>query len=325
MSLLALAATVLLIIADPRIAESSSLVSTPSGSWLWTANDSGDSARLFAVGPDGRTLAVVTLPRTPLRDLEDMALGPDRTLYLADVGDNNAVRDSVTVLRVPEPRVDPARTDVRLTSAAPVRTVLTYEDGPRDAETLLVHPRTGQLLVVTKSAFGSAVYAAPQPLADGVLRRVGSVALRQTDTEGGPSPQFAARLLATGGAVSPDGRRLVVRTYTDAYVFDVPGDDLAAAFRNRPTVLPLPATRQGEAVTWSRDGQSLLTSSEGRRAPVHLVPAPAAAAPPQAPPAADARPADPTSGAARLVVGAVVAGGALVLLLGVAALRRARR
>lgn len=261
---------------DPRVAESSSLVSTPAGDWLWTANDSGDSARLFAVDRTGRTLAVASLPGTRVVDVEDTALGPDRTLYLADIGDNRSERAGVVVLRVPEPAVDPGRLDVRLATAPPVRTVLTYDDGPHDAETLLVHPRTGQVLVVTKGVLGSGVYAAPLPLADGVLRRVGGLTLRGTGTPGGPDIGGLAQVLATGGAVSPDGRRVVVRTYTDAYVWQVPGDDLAAALRGRPTVLALPETRQGEAVTWSRAGDALLTSSEGRGAPVWQVAVPAA-------------------------------------------------
>ncbi len=328
---------------DSRVAESSSLVSTPAGPWLWTANDSGDTARLFAVDRSGRTLAVAALPGTEVTDVEDSALGPDRTLYVGDIGDNGAVRTSVAVLRVPEPAVDPRRTGVRVTTAPPRRAVLTYEDGPHDAETLLVHPRTGQVLVVTKGVFGSTVYAAPQPLADGVLRRVGSVSFRVTGTPGGPSPQVAAQLLATGGSVAPDGSRLVIRTYTDAYVWPVPGDDLVAALRGTPQVLPLPASKQGEAVTWSRDGSTLLTSSEGVRAPVFEVaapvvgaaPTPAGLAPastvtplaiPTARPSAGPGPtaATPGRGPGRAVpyVGAVLAAGAVATLV---ALSRRRK
>jgi len=252
---------------DPRIDESSSLVQSSSADRLYTANDSGDAARVFTVDLQGRTRAVTSLRGVQAVDVEDAALGPDRTLYLADTGDNAAEREAVAVLRLPEP------TGGGSTPAE--STTLTYEDGPHDAETLLVHPRTGQVLVVTKGLLGSGVYAAPQPLADGVLRRVASVRLASTGTPGGPRPQAVAQLLATGGAVSPDGRRLVVRSYTDAYVFDVPGEDLVEAFAGTPTVVPLPATAQGEAVTWTRDGRALLTSSEGEGAPVHRVPVPA--------------------------------------------------
>lgn len=263
-----LGAEVLFTLQDSRIAESSSLVSTPSGDWLWTLNDSGDAARLFAVDPSGATRTVATLPDTDLRDVEDAAYGPGRTLYLADIGDNRSRRTSVSILRVPEPPTDRAR----VTTGPPVRTELTYEDGPHDAETLLVSPVTGQVLVVTKGLLGSSVYAAPRPLADGVLRKVGTVPLRRTGTSGGPVIGVVAQVLATGGAVSPDGRRLVVRTYTDAYVYAVPGDDLAAAFAGEPEVVALPASQQGEAVTFTPDGSALLTSTEGVGTPVHRVP-----------------------------------------------------
>lgn len=267
--------------ADPRIAESSGIVAAtrPAGV-VWTANDSGDLSRLFAVGPTGRTLAVVTVPGVAT-DVEDLAVGPGPggrpAVYLADVGDNTGRRLAVEVRLVPEPAVDAARTDVRTTVPAQVRT-LRYEDGPHDAEALLVHPRTGQLLLVTKDLLGGGVYEASGE----VLRRKGAVGTRVTGTAGGPGIGAAAQLVVTGGAVSPDGRRIAVRTYTDVYLYEVPGDDLVAALRGVPVVQPLPETRQGEGVSWTRDGTALLTSSEGRASPVHRVPVPAlpAAAPP---------------------------------------------
>lgn len=259
----------LLRLSDPRIAEASALVAASDGSRLYTANDSGSRARVYVVDLTGRTVAVQDLTGVDPVDLEDAALGPGPALYLADVGDNLAVRPSVRLYVVPEPTA---------TAAVPPRTVvLTYDDGARDAEALLVHPRTGQVLLVTKSVFGSGVYAAPQPLADGVLRRVGAVSARLTGTPGGPVGA-AGQLAVTGGAVSADGRRIALRTYTDAYVYEVPDEDLVAALTSQPLVLPLPASPQGEGITWTRDGSALLTSSEGVRSTVDRVPVPAASA-----------------------------------------------
>ena len=304
---------------DPRIGESSSLVLSSSGDRLYTTNDSGDTARVFTVDLQGATRAVTALPGVDAIDVEDAALGPQDTLYLADTGDNAAERDAVSVLRLPAPTGD------RVTAET---TTLTYEDGPHDAETLLVHPRTGQLLVVTKGLLGSGVYAAPQPLADGVLRRVASLRPQGTGTPGGPEPQAAAQLLATGGAVSPDGRRLVVRSYTDAYVFEVPGEDLVEAFSGTPTIVPLPATAQGEAVTWARGGRALLTSSEGEGAPVHRVPVPAAPQPSPSPSTdASTPPGTPApSAASRTDEGRgllpLAAGGGLLMIFLILVLRR---
>jgi len=76
-------------------------------------------------------------------------------------------------------------------------------------------------------------------------------------------------LLVTGGDISPDGKRLVICTYGPAYEWKIPNGDVAAALGTKPAVLLLPRAGQREAIAYSRDGRSLLTSSEGKHAPVH--------------------------------------------------------
>jgi hypothetical protein len=136
-----------------------------------------------------------------------------------------------------------------------------------------------------------------------------------TGTRGGPVGP-ASQVLVTGGAVAPDGSRLVLRTYTDAYVWAVAGGDVAGALRSGTRRrIPLPATPQGEAIAFTPDGRSLLTSTEGVPSPVHVVPlgdpaaagspTPARAAPsPTRPPAAGT---PGPSGNRRLVGNAVAA------------------
>ena len=264
--------------ADPRIDESSGLASASRSDVLFTHNDSGDDARFFAVGPDGATRTVYVLPGVQARDWEDMARGPDEqgrsSLWLADIGDNDSRRDNgVLVHRVREPVPGTAKS---VTTEAPTSFRLRYEDGPRDAETLLVHPRTGRLLVVSKAFTGGpVVYAAPaalDPSGPNQLTRVGQVDIAPTGTPGGPAGIGAlAQVLVTAGDISPDGTQVALRTYTDLYEWTVEGDDVGAALSGTPMVTPLPATRQGEGLAYSADGRSLLTSSEGVGAPVHRV------------------------------------------------------
>lgn len=259
---------------DPRISESSGLVSSSTPGIVFTHNDSGDDARFFAVGEDGRTRTVFTLPGTQARDWEDIARGPDEqgrsSVWLGDIGDNNARRDrGLLVHRVREP----GPTDrERVTTEEPTSFRLIYEDGPGDAEALLVHPRTGRLYVVTKPLAGPAkVYAAPEELdADGPnsLRLVAEVPLKTTGTPGGPGIGGLAQLLVTAGDIAPDGSRVALRTYTDLYEWPLEGD-VAAALEGEPTVTPLPETRQGEGLAYSSDSRSVLLSSEGVNAPVH--------------------------------------------------------
>ena len=263
---------------DPRIRESSGLATASTSGLVYTHNDSGDDARFFAVDEAGRTRTVYRLPDVQARDWEDMARGPDEegrsSLWLGDIGDNSATRDrGLLVHRIPEPE---PTTRESVTTEPPASFRLRYEDGPGDAEALLVHPTTGRLYVVTKPLAGGAkVYAAPERLdPDGpnLLALVAEISLSTTGTEGGPGIGGLAQLLVTAGDIAPDGSRIGLRTYTDLYEWPLDGDDVAAAFEAEPVVTPLPPTRQGEGLAYSADSTAVLLSSEGEGAPVHRLP-----------------------------------------------------
>jgi len=289
-------AVVLFTFADDRITESSGLVaSSQSDGWLFTHNDSGDQARFFAVDRGGRTLATYTMPGVDSSDWEDVARGPDEqgrsSLWLGDIGDNAMMRRDVAVYRVLEPAVDPTRAGLEVQTEPPAAFVLRYEDAPHDAETLLVHPVTGRLYVLTKTYVGQAsLYAAPERLSTtepNALTRVADLVFTPTGTPGAPQFGPGANLATTGGDISPSGDRVAVRTYTDLYEWEVSGGDVAAALQpTQPRArTPLPDTVQGEAVAYSRDGSSVLISTEGSNAPVHLLagaPAAGSAAPDRA-------------------------------------------
>ena len=237
---------------DPRILESSGLArSRRHPAVLWTHNDSGGGPELYAVGSDGRTLATLTLAGAQARDWEALAAGRDDrgrpALFVGDIGDNQDLWPEVAVYRVTEP----AR--LRDATVPAVRYRLRYADRPRDAEALLLDPRSNRLYVATKSSGGGGLYRAPARLrADqvNVLHRVARVPPVVTD-----------------GSFAPDGRSFVLRDYQSAYVYTSPGQRVGG--------LPLPPQYQGESLTVSADGHSLLVGSEGPTSEVWRVPLPA--------------------------------------------------
>src|SRR5690606_36109612 len=93
------------------------------------------------------------------------------------------------------------------------------------------------------------------------LEQVGEFSPPDTGTD---NPfQGPGRQVITGGAVSPDGSRVVLRTYADAFEFDVTDGDVPGAITNGvPRVTPLPGEPQGEAITYTPDGSLFLTVSE---------------------------------------------------------------
>ena len=228
----------LLRFADPAIVESSGLVAR--GGLLQTVNDSGDEARVFTVDRDGRTVGVTRWDADPV-DVEALAPGPPGRVWVGDIGDNGDERDDITVSSVPVGRGE---------VAGPAQTYrLVLPGGPTDAETLLAHPRTGRLYVVTKGVLGGQVLAAPADLDPGGTHRL--------------QPVGRALALATDGAFLPDGRHVVLRDYTRAVVYTFPGLEQVGEVR-------LPEQQQGEGIAVDDVGR-LVVSSEGLHAPVYAV------------------------------------------------------
>lgn len=230
---------------------------------LWTHNDSGDSARLFALNPTGRLLGTYALDGASAQDWEDMATGPDpgsgvHYLYAGDIGDNGAARASITVYRVAEPAVSAEQAPVVTNLAGVEAFQFTYPDGARDAETLLVDPLTGDLFVVSKRDTPSRVYRAAYPL----------------NPDGSTELEYLGELTmgwTTAGDVAPSGLQILIKTYDAMHYYARPAEQtVAQALTNTPVTVPYTFEPQGEAVGWQGREAGYYTLSEGVSQPVHL-------------------------------------------------------
>ena len=232
---------------DDDITESSGLArSTYDRPLLWTHNDSGDEPRVFGVKPDGETGAVLTLQGADAIDWEDISTGPRHSLWVGDIGDNGWSRDHITVYRFSEPR------SLQWEDAAWTAYDFEYEDGPRDAEALMVRPRTGRLFVVSKDEDGGDIYRAPRELSTSsvnTLRRVAS-----------------APHTVTGAAFAPDGDSFVLVNYTRSYVYSRIGGSVTSETSK------VNNSSQGESVTIGRGGKRLFLGEEGSNSPVYAMP-----------------------------------------------------
>lgn len=223
---------------DPDIVESSGLAVV--GDLVVTTNDSGDSARVFAVDPrTGDTVGMTSWASAP-EDVEALAPAGPGHVWVADIGDNRRARDAIEVLRVPVGRGD--------RDVTPEAFDLVYPDGARDAEALLVHPVTGRLFVVTKGVFSGTVYAAPATLRADRPNRL---------LEVGVAPG-----IVTDATFLPGGGGVVMRTYSDAHLVAYPSWQDVAAW-------DLPPQDQGEGLALA--GRHLLLSTEGARSRVLAV------------------------------------------------------
>jgi hypothetical protein len=259
---------------DPAIKESSGLVASRRNPGLfWTHNDSGDGPYLYAFDRRGNKRGIWHVTSAEARDWEDIAAGPGPQpgqpyLYVGDIGDNKDKCDQITVYRVPEPLVE--RADAASSKKNPCQTEsveafhLRYPDGSHDAETLLVHPVTGDLYIVTKTTEPSAgVYKVTAPLSASTVSTLSHV--REIRVPG----LFGS--LITGGDISPDGRRVILCDYFFAYELRLPnrsGAGFDAIWKQSLTTIDLGPRIQGEAVCYRLDGAAILATSEKRPTPL---------------------------------------------------------
>ncbi|MFJ8373239.1 WD40 repeat domain-containing protein [Streptomyces sp. NPDC094461] len=236
-------------IEDPRITESSGLAASRAHPGIyWTHNDSDDGPYVYAVDSrTGKTVATITMKGVgEPRDVEAISLGPDGDLYVGDIGDNlNGSWDHVWIYRFPEPK------QLKDATVRATQYDVKYADGPRNAEALMVHPKTGRVYIASKNEDGGGLYEGPAKLTTGatnVFRRVGEVPW------------------VTDGAFSPDGKELVLRSYFSARGYAFENGRLGADH-----AVQAPFQRQAESVTYTADGSALMFGSEGERSDVQRV------------------------------------------------------
>lgn len=234
---------------------------------LWTHNDSGDDAFVFAINSVGENLGKWKIPNAQNVDWEDIATYKDKSgncfIYIGEIGDNKAKRPEHSIIRVAEPAVTKAVSTDPHTTAESDSLQFSYPDSNQDAETLMVHPNTGDIYVVTKRVTGPAGIYRIRP-------DFGSTLIQKAERIGELSVPAIPNGFLTGGDISPDGRTLIICDYTQAYEYRLPATetDFAKVWIQEPETVDLGKRKGGEAICYSADGASLFATSEGRNSPV---------------------------------------------------------
>ncbi|MFJ3209070.1 WD40 repeat domain-containing protein [Streptomyces flaveolus] len=239
-------------IKDPRITESSGLAASRLHPGVyWTHNDQDNGPYLYAVdGATGETVARVALSGvgTP-RDVEAISIGPGNKIFVGDIGDNlGGTWPYVWIYELPEPK------ELKDQTVKATQYVVKYADGARDAESMVVHPKTGRVYIIDKNEDGGHLYEGPAKLSSS-----GTNVFR---------PTVPVDLWATDAAFSPDGEQLAVRGYLGGIWYAWNGGKIQ---RKGRISVPL---GQGESATYTADGEKLLLGMEGANSPVKAEDAP---------------------------------------------------
>ena len=243
---------------DPDLRESSGVVrSRRLPRVLFTINDSGNEAVIFATDSSGRAIGRWRVPGTVNRDWEAITIGScpaGSCIYLADTGDNREQRTSVTIYRLREPAKLERFRDAPDAAPLDLDTLqLRYPDGPHDTEAMWVD-RDGAMSLVTKGRTGgivlfrllSAAWDSPGVV---TATRIQSLPI---------VPDQPAGRWVTDAALAPDGQRVAIRTYTELYYFPVLPLGRLGPPTTRCNIAGLEP--QGEGVDWLDSTRLVLTS-----------------------------------------------------------------
>lgn len=221
---------------------------------LWTHNDKTLGNVLFALDEAGNTRGQFIIDKS-VWDCEDIAVGPGPDLnlsyiYLADIGDNDRRRNVCSIIRFPEPHLNP-NTDIATDTLHHFDTIrFSFPDGSRDAETLLLDPSTRDLFVISKRDANARIYRIPYPQNTVEINTAELVSsIRMT--------------MVVSGDISMDGHNILLKTYGSVYYWSrFTGEKLQDVFKREGTRLLYYPEPQGEAICWEQYQTGYYTLSE---------------------------------------------------------------
>ena len=254
-------------VASEAIIEASGLsASRVNDATFWVVNDSGNASVLHAVGYNGADLGAFAINGVLGFDWEDMAVGPGPEpgvsyVYIGDIGDNLRLRNTISLLRFPEP--DLADPPEAISEVTTIR--LSFPAGAEDAEAMWVDPLTGDIFVVTKRQQDgrAVVYRAPPAPAE-VREPIAMTPVAEF--------RFPDNGEVTAADVTTDGSVVALRGYNEVWMWVRVDLGYEATLAAEPCMAPSPDEIQGEALGFIPGELSYVTVSEGSAKSLNLVP-----------------------------------------------------
>jgi hypothetical protein len=219
---------------------------------IYTHNDSGGGRKIFVIDSLGKGFGVFKLKGVWNRDWEDIAVGPgpDKNLsyiYVGEIGDNQARYTNIFIYRIPEPEEF-----IEGMELEPEVLKLSYPDGAKDAETLMIDPISKDIFILSKRDSLNILYKTTQEAfesKEAVLEKVMELPFT----------------MSVAGDISPDGKEILIKNYFTVYFWKRnENESVVDALRHDPVILPYKPEPQGEAIAFHPNGKSYFTLSEKR-------------------------------------------------------------
>ncbi len=266
---------------DVRLVEFSGMAPARRKDRFWAINDGGQEPILWQIDAKGKIKTQLRIEGVENIDFEDLAsfsVKPPNSrrlhyVVVPDIGDNVAMRNDhkiYIVADVPGRKV-----------AAPAWTIhFRYPDGAHDAESIAVDAKEGYVYIVIKRVLPPILYrvplrpgfreggAWPNPqttqiqIAEHVATLEGLPESDQNSADARNAVRYASQ--PTGAVLGCDGNELLLLTYASVYRYQKSSSQIwaTALVGQMPEVMALPLMFQAEAITLSRDCDTLYVGGE---------------------------------------------------------------
>lgn len=237
-----------------KLQEASGLVaSIANPGYLWTHNDGNNRSEIYLIDEKANVVMTCNLKEIANRDWEDITIGPGpeegvNYIYVADIGDNEAVYPYKILYRFAEPQFTVKKIEIEKVDTL----VIQLSDGQRDSETIMVDPMTSYFYVVSKREHAVRLYEIKFPFVNDTLQaeNIGTL-------------PFSSIVSAD---ISADGSEVLMKNYQKIFYWRREGNEsLLALLQRKPSRINYQPEPQGEAIAWKYDGTGFYTLSESEK------------------------------------------------------------
>jgi hypothetical protein len=259
------------VLTDARLIEFSGMAPAAKKKHFWAINDGGQAAILWQIDSAGKIAGQTELlssegqklANVDFEDLSSFSFNNKRYVAVGDIGDNAAV--------LPEHTIHIFEDGATVEQSRRVAWTLRYqyEDGPHDAESLMIDANAGLVYIVNKRVTPPTMYEiALKPSSDSpqtakIVATLPNLPYPDVNVDD-ESNRVRYASQPTGAVLGCKGDEFFLLTYAAVYRYQKQAKKnwRESLVEQYPQVLGLPPMVQAEAITLSTDCKTLYVSGE---------------------------------------------------------------
>ncbi len=233
--------------------EISAVEMTSKSDLIWTLEDSGGSAELYAFNKRGKLVNTLAITDAINIDWEELTSDPVGNIYIGDFGNNHNARTDLTIYKInaSDLRKSSTKSASKITFYYPEQTEFPPKKTGRfyDLEAFFILNNTFYLFTKNRSSQSDGttfLYTVPNEPGNHAAKRIGSIKT---------CPDITCAV--TSADLSPDGTKMALLSYGHIWLFTgFKGDDF---FGGKVKKIDFPSLTQKEGICFAGNNKLLIT------------------------------------------------------------------